>query len=127
MPRGSEVYLDDILEAIRRIELYTRGVSYDSFRQDLLVQDGVARNLEIIGEAVKKLPLDLRGRYPIIDWKKVAGLRDVLIHEYAAVELAILWDVVETRLPELKVVVQGMRAEVDREPRGDARDSRGAS
>lgn len=114
MPRGSEVYLDDILEAIRRIELYTHGLSFDSFHQDLLVQDGVARNLEIIGEAVKKLPLDLRNRYPSIDWKKVAGLRDVLIHEYAAVELAILWDVVETRLPELKTVVRRMRSEPDR-------------
>lgn len=90
MPRGSELYLDDILDSIRRIESYTEGMSLEDFVADELVQDGVCRNLAVIGEAVKKLPEDVRTRAPEIEWPKIAGLRDVLIHEYANVDLEII-------------------------------------
>ena len=67
-----------------------------------MVQDAVIRNLEIIGEATKKLPPDLRDRRPGVPWSRIAGMRDVLIHDYFEVDLQIVWDVVKNRLPELK-------------------------
>lgn len=110
MSRGSELYLDDILDSIRRIESYTASLSEEQFLERELIQDGVARNLEIIGEAVKRLPEELTSAHPEIDWRKVASLRDVLIHEYAAVELRIVWDIVTTKLPVLKATVERIRA-----------------
>ena len=80
MSQGFELYLDDILEAIRRVELYTGGKSYEEFAEDILVQDGVLRNLANLGEAVKRLPAELTDLQPQIEWRKIAGLRDILVH-----------------------------------------------
>ena len=110
MPRDSDLHLDDVLESIRRIELYTAGRTYDDFKQEILVQDGVCRNLAIIGEAVKKLPPNLREKRPEIDWRKIAGLRDILVHEYAGVDLGIVWNIVVSKLPELRAAVEALRA-----------------
>jgi uncharacterized protein with HEPN domain len=109
MPSDSDLYLDDILESIRRIELYAGNESYEEFHKDLLVQDGVCRNLAIIGEAVKKLPASLVETRPEIEWRKIAGLRDILVHEYAAVDLGIVWDIVTNKLPALRRVVEELR------------------
>ncbi len=79
MSRGSEVYLQDIAESIARIERYVGSRSFDEFSGDELRVDAVVRNLEVIGEAVKQIPLALRSRVPEIDWKRIAGLRDILI------------------------------------------------
>ena len=82
MPRDSSVYLEDILEAIARIRRYTRGLSREAFADDERTLDAVVRNLEVIGEAVKQLPADVRSREPAVAWQKIAGLRDILIHQY---------------------------------------------
>ena len=100
--RDYKLYLDDIIEAAKRIEKYTKGLTLESFKKDDLVVDGVVRNLEIIGEAVKKIPPDVKDRYADIEWKKIAGLRDILAHEYFGIDLDILWDIVENKLPDLK-------------------------
>ena len=110
MSQGFELYLDDILEAIRRVELYTGGKSYEEFAEDILVQDGVLRNLANLGEAVKRLPAELTDLQPQIEWRKIAGLRDILVHEYGGVDLEIVWDVIQSKLPELKVATQAIRA-----------------
>lgn len=101
MPRDSKVYLEDILEATRKITAYTSGLSKTSFLEDEKTIDAVVRNLEVIGEAVKKLPEDLRARHSAVEWKKIAGLRDMLIHEYFGLDAEIVWDIVQNKVPAL--------------------------
>jgi uncharacterized protein with HEPN domain len=104
MPREVDVFFKDILQAINRIEAYTKGVSYEAFHGNNLVQDAVVRNLEIIGEAVKHIPEGLQKQYPDIEWKKIAGLRDILIHAYFGIDKEIVWDVVENKLPDRDIL-----------------------
>lgn len=108
MPRDSRVYLEDILEATRKITTYTGSLSKAAFLEDEKTIDAVVRNLEVIGEAVKKLPEDLRARHPALEWKKMAGLRDILIHEYFGLDAEIVWDIVQNKVPALDRVVRTM-------------------
>ncbi|MCU1246269.1 MAG: hypothetical protein JWN02_2179 [Acidobacteria bacterium] len=87
MPRDSAVFLEDIAQACAKVARYTAAMTLDTFLQDDRTVDAVVRNLEIIGEAVKRLPEDIRSQIPGIDWKRVAGLRDLLIHQYFGVDL----------------------------------------
>jgi uncharacterized protein with HEPN domain len=105
MPRDSRVYLEDILEAIARIQRYTEGLSRDAFADDERTVDAIVRNLEVIGEAVKQLPAEVRLRAPAVEWQKIAGLRDILIHQYFGIDIEIVWDVVQTKLPDLRAAV----------------------
>ena len=108
MPRDFKVGLEDILEAIHKIRSYTLGFTLPDFKADSKTFDAVVRNLEIIGEAAKSLPDAVRLRYPEIDWKRIAGLRDILIHEYFGVDAEIIWDIVENKLGTLEDVVQNI-------------------
>jgi uncharacterized protein with HEPN domain len=102
MPRDFEVYLEDILQAIRKVHDYTAGLTRESFAQDAKTIDAVIRNLLIIGEAAKMVPESVRTEYSVVEWKKMAGLRDILAHHYFEVDLDIVWDIVQNKLPALK-------------------------
>lgn len=108
MKRDFRVYLDDILESIERIEDYTKGKTEEVFRRDTELQDAVLRRLEIIGEAVKHIPDYLKDRYPQIDWKKIAGARNIFVHEYFGVRLERVWDTVVRDLPRLKEQIKSL-------------------
>lgn len=108
MPRDSKVYLEDILEATRKITTYTGGLSRAAFLADDKTIDAVVRNLEVIGEAVKQLPDDLRAQHSAVEWKKIAGLRDMLIHEYFGLDAEIVWDIVQNKVPALDREVRVM-------------------
>lgn len=95
------LYIHHILECIQKIENYTRDGKNTFLASDVL-QDAVIRNLEIIGEATKRIDMDFRQQYPHIPWRQMAGLRDVLIHDYLGVDIKIVWNVVEKDLPKLK-------------------------
>lgn len=108
MPRDFRVYLDDILEAVQRIRRYTDGFTAEMFFTDAKTQDAVIRNLEVIGEAVRQIPESNRSAFPEFQWRKVVGLRDVLIHRYFGIDPAIVWDVVVNKLSELDLVIRLM-------------------
>ena len=96
------VYLQHILDAISRIEEYTMDMGYGDFMENHLVQDGVIRQIEIIGEAAKRVSDRIRAKYLGIPWKDMTGMRDKLIHGYFGVDLDAVWDTVEKDIPLLK-------------------------
>jgi uncharacterized protein with HEPN domain len=105
MSRDELVYLRHVLDAVGRIEQYTDGVNEQAFHASTLIQDGVIRQLEIVGEAVKRLPAALREKYPDIPWQDIAGTRDKLIHHYFGVSLDEVWLMVQRDIPVLKAEV----------------------
>ncbi len=105
MSRDPGVYLEDILGATRKIQEFTKGFSLSRFSRDQKTLDAVVRNLEVIGEAVKKIPPSIRSRHPEVDWRRIAGLRDILVHEYFGIDVEIIWDVVKHKVPALRAQV----------------------
>jgi len=85
-------YIEDILTSIQEIEEFTKGMNFDDFVKDKKTVNAVIRSLEVMGEAVKKIPKEIRDKYPDIPWKYIAGMRDKLIHEYHGVDLTIVWE-----------------------------------
>ncbi len=110
MPRDFRLYLEDVIESIGKIGRYTAALSFQQFSKDEKAVDAVVRNLEVIGEAVKKIPEEMRQKHAGVDWRKIAGLRDILIHEYFGIDLEIIWDIVQKKLPSLEESVREMLA-----------------
>ncbi len=103
--KEDKTYLEHILDAIAKVEQYTAD-GRDAFMADDKTQDAVVRNLEIIGEATKRLSEELRYKHSEIPWKQAAGLRDVLSHDYMSIDLTIVWNVIDSRLPALREAVR---------------------
>lgn len=100
--KNASVYIEDILQSIEKIEEYLSDVTEEDFMKDSQTQDAVIRRLEIIGEAVKNIPTITREQYSDIQWRQIAGLRDVLIHEYFGVDMEQIWEIVQKDLPGFK-------------------------
>ena len=108
MSRDPRLYLEDIQSSCQKIVRYTFGATLDSFRQDDRTYDAVIRNLEIIGEAAKNVPLELQACYPAIEWRAIAALRNIVAHEYFGVNDEIIWDIVTNKIPPLLSQIQSI-------------------
>jgi uncharacterized protein with HEPN domain len=106
------LYLDTIAECIEQIETYTEA-GRDTFLRSSLIQDAVIRNFEIIGEAAKQISRRLKDQYPDIPWRRIAGFRDVLIHDYRKVVMEEVWLVVEHDIPVLKKQISAILKSLD--------------
>ena len=111
MSRGVEILLEEILDSIELLQRYTNGITLEEFVENVEKQDSVIRRLEIIGEAVKGIPDEMRAQHPDVPWREIAGARDVMIHEYFRIDLEMAWDMVKEDLPELKAEVRRMLGE----------------
>lgn len=101
MSRDPKLYLEDMLEAARRITRYVRGRDREALIADTLTLDAILRNLEVLGEAAKQVPEAMRRQAPEIDWRRIAGMRDILIHAYFKIDVAIVWDAAANKVPGL--------------------------
>lgn len=99
--RDPELLLSDILEAGQKIISYTAGQSFEQFNADLKTIDAVVRNFEIIGEAANRLPEEFKDLYPHIDWYRIRGLRNRIVHDYFGIDFEIVWQIKESYLPDL--------------------------
>ena len=109
MRRDTGLFIEDIQESIKNIEEFTKGLNSEKFSKDKLRQNAVIRQLEIIGEAVKNVPLQFRDKYPNIPWKDIAGFRDILSHAYFGVNIDRIWNIVEKDLLNLKKEIEKIK------------------
>lgn len=109
--KGDRLYVAHILECIQRIELYARG-GPEAFLKTPMAQDAAIRNFEVIGEAAKRVSPGLKQAHPEVPWRRIAGFRDVLIHDYMGVDLNEVWNIVERELPDLKRKVEAILGEL---------------
>lgn len=104
--RDADILLEAILEAINKVLKYTDGMKAEEFMVDDKTIDAVVRNIEVIGEASGKLPEDFKSKYPSVEWIKIKGMRNRLIHEYFGVDVQIIWTVRDEFLPKLKLQLE---------------------
>jgi len=96
------LFLEDILIAVEKIEKYTEGLSFEEFCSYEMAVDAVLRNLEVIGEAARNIPEEVKSRYQEVEWKEAVGFRNVLIHDYFGIDLESVWDTLKKNIPGLK-------------------------
>ncbi len=96
------LFVEDILTCIEKIEMYTKNISFEEFYGNDMAVDAVIRNFEVIGEAVKKVPDEIKVKYADVEWKEAAGFRDILIHDYFEIDKEAVWDTVRNNIPQFK-------------------------
>lgn len=103
--RKQKLYFEDIINAMDKIEKYIKNLDKDSFTDNEMVVDAVLRNLEIIGEAAGNISDDIKNKYSNIPWRRMIGLRNIVIHDYFGVDLNIIWKIIKVNLPETKPLI----------------------
>ncbi|MCS7301720.1 MAG: DUF86 domain-containing protein [Fimbriimonadales bacterium] len=111
--RESKLFLQDILESIEKIENYVQGLTYEQFVQDNKTFDAVLRNLEVIGEAARRVPATIQTQHPEVPWGQIVALRNRLIHGYFAVDEEIVWDIIVNELPTLRAQIEQILEEAN--------------
>lgn len=106
MKKDPMVFIGHIIDSIDLIEQHAHNLTTDTFKKNIGMQDAIIRRLMIIGEAVKNIPTAFKTKYPEIPWKQMAGMRDVLVHEYFDVDLSLTWMVVKQEIPSIKAKLQ---------------------
>ena len=101
MSRDHQLFLEDIYMSCKKIVRYTQGLTFEQFMADEKTFDAVVRNLIVIGEALKHIPQDVCDRYPQVQWREIAGFRDIAVHEYFGIDEDILWDIIHNEIPSL--------------------------
>ena len=107
--KDDSIYIDHILNSINRVLDYISGLDRETFEANLITQDAVVRQLEIIGEATKRVSNELRSKHPDIPWSDMAGMRDVLIHDYIDVDLGVVWKTASENIPHLKALISKLQ------------------
>jgi len=111
--RDWRLFIVDISECIEKIEGYISGMTYDEYMKDSKTKDAIVRNLEIIGEAAKKIPDHIQERYKEIPWPQIVGMRNRLIHGYFVIDYDIVWNIVKDEMPDLKDKIKKIIEEVE--------------
>jgi uncharacterized protein with HEPN domain len=113
--RSIELLIQDLWEAVEKIERYTNGVDHDDFVQDEKTIDSVVRNFEIIGEVANRLPGDFRDQNPGIEWKKIIGLRHRIVHDYFDIDVEIIWQIIEQLISDFKGKLSSIKERLGKE------------
>lgn len=106
--RSPKLLIEDILESARKIQQYTDGMSFQQFTLDEKTADAVARNFEIIGEAANRLPDEFKAQYSNVDWDRIRGFRNRIVHDYFGIDYSIVWNIIGAFLPELINELEGL-------------------
>jgi len=109
MKKDTKIFLEHILESISLIEEYMQNKTKTEFLETKQLQDAVIRRIEIIGEAVKNIPDDIKWKFKDIPWRNIMGMRDILIHQYFGVDLELTWEVINNNIPELKNQISSLK------------------
>jgi uncharacterized protein with HEPN domain len=112
MSRNPRLYLEDIQKSCVKVLRFSFRLNLEQFKHDELIYDAVLRNLEIIGEAAKNVPDDIRQQFPLVEWRKISGFRDIVVHQYFSISDSILWDIIQNKIPELNEQIEHILREI---------------
>lgn len=111
--RDPKLYLKDILAAISAIEQFVEGIDFETFKTNDMISSAVVRKFEIIGEATKNIPEEIKQKYPTIPWKDMAGMRNRLIHFYFGIKYELVWDTIKKEIPKVKQLIKKILDDLD--------------